>query len=276
MKAERRHELQTNSLTQFLHDLPHHLQVHANKILLVIIVICLIFLLVRHRINTAAEAKEQARASLLLSRSQADRLRSIDSTATNDIARAQERKKAIDTANAAIDQVFENTTDPEDAALRAEALVARGDLNWAIANLPPLAGSSTMPSISVTPTTRESLDSAEKAYQEVLSDYGTQKFAKASALLALANIEENRGNWDKAATHYNTIVNDATLSPMFKDMARLRLEIIPQIKKPAFLGTFSSTQPATLPTTEPTTMTTTVGPASSPVVQPATNTTNTQ
>lgn len=253
MKAERRHELQHNSLAGFLTNLPQTLQTHANKILIGVIVICLVLLLVRHRMNSARDAREMARVSLLSARSNVEQLKVVDQSQPNDLARAQERKKLTEQIHASVDDVLQNTSDSDDAPLRASALVTRGDLYWTLANLNPLAGASTMPASVAGPTTNEALENAESAYTQVVQGYSSQNLYKTAALFGLAAVEENRGNWDKAIDHYNDILKDNAITPVYKEVARERLALIPQVRKPVYIGSFSSTQPATAPATEPTT-----------------------
>lgn len=250
MKAERRHELHTNTLAQFLTDLPLYLRFHANKILIGVIVICLAVLLIRHRITSAAEAKLQTQAALQTAEVGIDQLRLADRGETTDAGRAANRRKIVDGLTASINQVLDNTSDATEPGIRAEALLAQGDMYWTLANLPRIPGAATQPSLSMGKTTDQFLDDAEASYQRILKSYDSLKVAKATALFGLAAIEENRGNWDKAAGYYKQITGDASISRMFKDFADQRIIVIPQIKVPVFTGTFSSTQPSTAPSTQ--------------------------
>ncbi|HVT90613.1 MAG TPA: hypothetical protein VHD56_17290 [Tepidisphaeraceae bacterium] len=253
MKGERRHELQTNSLSQFLTDLPLYLRFHANKFLLGFIVLCAIFLLVRYRMSAAQQAREAAHTSIGSALVGIEQLKRVDQTQATDMGRLQERKKIADQIRAAIDQILNTTSDSSDTVLRADALVAKGDLYWTIANLPPLDSAATQPAASGMPSATDALQTAEDSYDQVLKNYDSQKIPKASALFGLAAIEENRGNWDKATALYNTILADSALSGLFREIATQRISIIPQIQKPVYLGSYSSTQPATQAATEPAT-----------------------
>lgn len=253
MKAERRHELQTNSLAQFISDLPLYLRFHANKVLFGIIIVCLVILLINYRSRTARAARENSRLSLLAAREGIEQLRFVDRIQPEDSARAMERKQLAAQVSTALDSVLAATSDPQDSTLRAQALIARGDLNWELANLPALQGATTQPSLAMPQTRSSYLDAAEDAYRQALRDYPQQNMAKVNALLGLAAIEENRGNWDKAIEHYNNITRDDAIAAVFKSVARQRLEMIPQIRNPVFMGIFSSTQPTTQAATAPST-----------------------
>ncbi len=55
MKAERRHELQQNSLARFIDNFPVMVRLYADRILLVIVLILLVIVLIRWRMNAAVE-----------------------------------------------------------------------------------------------------------------------------------------------------------------------------------------------------------------------------
>lgn len=248
MKAERRHELQTNSLAQFLSDLPLYIRFHGNKILIGVIVVCLLVLLIRYRMSTAEQARQMTIGSLTSARSGIEQLKLVDRMQSADPAgRVKQRIDLSRQVATAIDQILQSTSDPDDAAVRAEAYVARGDLNWSLANLPEVPGAATQPSLAMPNPPEQYLKQAEDAYQQVLGAYPNQRMAKISALLGLAAIEENRGNWDRATEIYNRMLKDDAISRQFKEMARVRLSIMPQLRTPVYLGSFSSTQPATAP-----------------------------
>jgi hypothetical protein len=251
MKAERRHELQTNTLAKFISDLPLYLQLHANKLLVGVIVVCAVVFLMRYRSNAIIQSRETARSSLTAARAGVDRLKALQFYGGSEIAQAEERRSLAAQVDTAIDQVLQTTKDSQDAAMRANALALRGDLNWTLANLPAIPGATTQPALALPHSPSDYLDNAEGAYQEVIKDYSSQMVPKATALLGLAAIEENRANWDKAAGYLNGITTDPTMSGAFKVVAGHNLGIIPQLRDPVYLGSFSSTQPSSTPTTRP-------------------------
>ena len=56
MKAQRRHELQTNTLAERLSNLPEFWNKHGTKVLLVLVAIALVIVLIRYRISSARQA----------------------------------------------------------------------------------------------------------------------------------------------------------------------------------------------------------------------------
>jgi hypothetical protein len=265
MKADRRRELKANTLAQVMNDLPLYLRFHANKFLIGAIILSLVVLLVRYRNNAARQQMEDIRTSLESARINIDQLRTADRSQVNDMGRRQERVRIATDANTQIDKVLEGVGEGDQPGLRAAALLTRGDLYWTLANLPPLPGSTTQPSLAMPHTQAEYLKEAEATYQDVLLKYDSQKVAKASVLLGLAAIEENRGNWDKALGYYSQVQSSTDIAMTFKNLARVRQSLIPEIRTPVFLGSFSSTQPST---TEPATRET----AATPTTQPAPST----
>jgi tetratricopeptide (TPR) repeat protein len=275
MKAERRHELQTNTLAQFLTDLPLYLRFHANKILVGIIIVCLLILLIRHRINTAAEAKTATSAALQTAELGIGQLKLVDQRQGTDVAKAQDRRKIVSQITTAIDQVMSNTDETKDAAIRANASLIEADMYWTLASLPALPGAASQPALTLQ-SPSESLKAAEIIYQRVLQNYDNLKYDKAAALLGLAAIEENRGNWDKAIDYYNRLNADAAIPQIYKNVATSRIKLVPDLKTPIYIGTFSATQPTSAPSTtqsageaatQPTTQAI-VAPTTAPASQP--------
>src|SRR5688572_23651659 len=136
MKAERRHELKTNTLAHGLENLPELGRRYGTKILLAIIAVLLIIWFVRNQARSARDSREAAAetfASAVQSINGLDNLhRFIDTRAA-----AEQRKKIQEETGKAIQQVLDQS---KDEALRADALLARGDLNWKLATLPALRG----------------------------------------------------------------------------------------------------------------------------------------
>jgi hypothetical protein len=263
MKAERRHELQTNTLAQFISELPIHLRIHANKVLMGVIIVCAIVLLIRYRMNATAQARENARSALDSARRGIEQFARLEAI-PDPVKRISERRNLSQQIQAAVDQVLADTSDPDDAAVRAEAFIAQGDLYWTMANLPALPGAATQPLLVMPETPEQYLGRAQSAYERVLKDYANQPVAKATALLALAAIEENRRDWDKAIDYYNQVTADKLTADVFKRIAREKLSLLPLLRSPVYLGSFSSTQPTSAPA-EPTT-----GPTTQPEI-PGTN-----
>jgi hypothetical protein len=207
-----------------------------------------LILLIRHRINAAAEAKNATANALANAQRYVEQLGAQDSQLPTDIARAQARKKIMGDVQTAIAQVLEQTSDANDPALRAEAKMAEANMYWTLANLPALPGASTMPGASLD-TTTDLLNKAETGYQNVLKNYGSQKLARTTALFSLAAVEENRHNFDKAKEYYQKLSTDKEVPVMFQNLAKNREALLPKLKTPMYIGTFSSTQPTSAPST---------------------------
>src|SRR5262245_9667039 len=68
MKAERRHELQENTLARAMQNLPIAARLYADKILRVVVIILAIIMLIRWRINAAQEKTLAAADALAAAR----------------------------------------------------------------------------------------------------------------------------------------------------------------------------------------------------------------
>jgi hypothetical protein len=123
-------------------------------------------------------------------------------------------------------------------------------LNWTLANLPPLPGAATRPTLQLPQPQQEYLDQAAQAYDQVLQKYPKQSLAVVSAHFGLAAIAENRGDWDTARQQYEAVTKLKEASQAFRDQASTRLNELDKLKAPVLLA------PATEPTTQASTPTT--------------------
>lgn len=269
MKAERRHELRTNALSQFLDQLPEIGRKYGGKILLGLIAISLVIVLLRHRSNTAAQREQEAWKSLATARSAITQLKNGEFLRAGPDQMAAARDGLILAANDALDRVQREATDPK--AL-AEALADQGDLSWYIANTVDLP--TTRPAPATAPSLQtDSLKDAEKAYQAVLSKYPEQKLPVATARFGLAAVAENRGQWDEAAKQYDAIINEPQMMKGFKDQASVRKAQLPVIQQPVWLA---ATQPATMPEMMPSATQPVVIQSGTIVIPPSTRSVATQ
>jgi hypothetical protein len=152
------------------------------------------------------------------------------------------RKRWSDDARAAIDAVAGSATDPK---LLAEALVAKGDLNWALAQMDDVPEATTQPSLRLDADPKTLLAAAESAYTEVLTQHADQKEAVIAANFGLAAVYESLGNWDNAKQKYQQILDDTNVAEAFRTQAKFRLERAADWSKPVLLA--AATQPATQP-----------------------------
>jgi len=275
MKAERRHELQQNSLAKFIDNFPVMIRLYADRILLVVVLILLVIVLIRWRMNANAEKAVAVMNDLATARTGVQRLGAMQLMGPPEQL-ANQRSKTIDEINAAIDSIATNAPS-SDTAIQARALLTRGDLFWTLANLPDLPGAATQPSLKLARSKDEYLAQAQDAYQNVLKNFPSQADADLGANFGLAAIAENKHNWDEAARIYEQI-KSSNADQMYKDLADARLKLLPEIEEPVLVGELTTKPsdmgplvmaPATQPASTPATATPATLPTSAPVTRPA-------
>jgi hypothetical protein len=276
MKAERRHELKTNTLAQGIEGLPVFWRQHGTKVLLAVVAVLAVVLFVRFQRNAARQEQE------LAAESYANALAAIDNVRDPRLS-ADQRRDIQQSTMAALQQVLDSSNND---ALRANALLAQGDLHWHLAHTIELPTGATTQAAQTRPAGRDddadNLERAQKAYEAVLQAPGAKPATLTSARLALAAIAEEQGKWDEAAKQYDAVVNDAAMPETFKAEARLRKADLEDLRKPALIGG-APTRPIEEPTTAPlgpvgpaapATTTTATAPTTRPTTQtqPATGT----
>jgi hypothetical protein len=243
MKAERRHELQTNTLAQALAGAPAWWQKYGGRVLFLLIAAVLAVILIRFRVSSGRAAEQAAQQNLAVARTLIDELDNFNQL------RGQPDQMTIIREDAS--RALESATGGSDTpATQAEVLVARGDLYWTLASIPK-PPASTQPSATQPAQPERSpeqlIDEAARAYQAVLDQFGNEKHAAVAARMGLAAIAENRGNWDVAREHYEAVARDETLAQAYRGHATRRLEQLPQLQKPILIV---APAPATQPTTQ--------------------------
>ncbi len=248
MKSERRHQLQTNSLDHVLAGVPFLARQYGSQILLGLIVVLLVIVLIRYRITQSRETAIRAGDSLNVARSYIDQLK--EAALNVDPARPENVLTVIqnlrDQAEQQLTIVTEDSTDP---ILLAEARVARGDLNWQLANLPPLPGAATRPALALEKSDEQLFQAAAESYAEVLNDATAPVSSKVTARLSLAAIAENGRKWDDAQARYQEVIDDAAAGDAFQAHARARLAMLADLKTEPLIGA-PETAPAGLPDLE--------------------------
>jgi tetratricopeptide (TPR) repeat protein len=242
MKAERRHELKTNTLAHGIEGLPELWRRYGTKVLLALVGVLAIVLAVRFQSSTARQQKEQAANAFAAALSGIQSLQNIGSQPDGRAA-ATQRAEIVRQASGAIQQVLEDSKDP---AMRAEALAARGDMNWYLATGPEVRGADTQPSLKLEDADDVLLDRAKASYEQAVQVDGAAPLTIANARLSLAAVAEQRKQWDEARKQYEQIVADARMPEAFKNEARVRLDDLKELAKPVLLG-----KPATAPAPEP-------------------------
>lgn len=251
MKAQRRHELQANELARQLETFPETLKRNASTIMLVIAVVLVVFFLVRYRKQAAENRSNVLASSLEMARSGPLRLRTLTWYGLPPDRLAAERGVLVSQTQSAIDSVLREAdgSGDDEAAMRASALVSRGDLNWYLANTPPVPGAATQPNLALPKQPDEYLRLAESDYRDVVNGYSKQIVAWVSAQLGLAAIAENRSEWDKARKIYAEVVARADVPNVFQYQAQRRMTLLKDVQSPVLIGEFNpaSSMPTTVP-----------------------------
>jgi hypothetical protein len=271
MKAERRHELKQNSLVKKLEDLPRYKQWGTRAMLGVILLAMLIFGW-RYRQSAEAARVDSARDSLAAGQEALLRLKDTALQLAEGTDPASVANLRMDSFADGINEVGDAITNAGDnnPMLVASALLCRGDLNFELANIPPLPGAATRPSLQPDQSEPDLLNAAADAYTKVLQDYPDDLPNVTQARFGLAAVAEDRAqsdpmNWDKAKSYFQAIL-DSAAPELFKDQARTQLALLPNLQKPLALDLFPEIEaPSTMPSTEPTIM----GPAA-PTTMPTT------
>jgi hypothetical protein len=219
------------------------------------------------QLETARESVDQLRSPGLLMSSNGAPLPSADVMARVRMLQG--------TASGLLSDVINKADAP---AIKARALVVRGDLAWAVANLPELPGAATQPALRPDPPADVLLGQAADAYNAVLTAGGADKEAIASAHLGLAAVAENRGDWATARQQLQAVADDPDGIAVLSQSARTELAGLPALQQPVYLapptGVPVPPPPPSVPTTRavmgpllPTTLPTSM-PTSMPAMMP--------
>lgn len=259
MKAERRHELQTNDLAKKIIQAPDYFKLYGGRIALGVVLLVVVALLVNYKIKSTRANLAAAREGVSTAResiAQLGRMNAMGGPAEGVAAR---RRELIANAAQGIDTTVERSEDP---TLLAQAQVLRGDLYWTVANLTELPGATTQPTLAVEPKAEDALSMAETAYKRVLEAYADQQLPAVTARFGLAAIAENRGQWDEARKQYDAIAADASLPKVYKTQAQARIGMLRRLEKGVYLA--QAAPAASQPEVAPAATT----PASAPATQP--------
>jgi hypothetical protein len=238
MKSDRRHEFKENTLDKVLTGAPDIGRKYGGMLLLVVLAAVVGYMLIRYRINSTREAHRAASENLATARTNINQLGQLEMVPVPAQQKAEMRKRWADDARAAIDAVSGSANDP---TLLAEALLAKGDLNWTLAHMKELPEAATQPALRLQGNRDALLGEAESAYAQVVTGYGEQKLAVVAAQLGLAAVYEDNGAWDKAKQNYQILIDDPTVAEAYKTQARIRLEKAADWSQPVLLA--AATQP---------------------------------
>jgi hypothetical protein len=140
----------------------------------------------------------------------------------------------------------------DDRKVQSEALIAKADLNYALAMMPSVQAASTQP-ILVIKEPKELLENAGEAYRTVINNYTDQKYAVVAARFGLATLAENRRDFDAAKQQYDQLALETRDMAAYQQMASLRLNMLEQLRnpprfgKPTSMPSLAELMPTTLP-----------------------------
>jgi hypothetical protein len=256
MKAQRRHELKANSLIWTLQGLPETIKKYQSQIALGLVVVALAIVMVRYRISAAQERLAAAQQALGVAADNLNRLKNNPyNPGIDGIQYIKQREESYIDGLQEADEAFEKAPDSQ-PAMKAEALLHKGDLNFELANSPELAGAATQPALRPAESNETLLSNAFDAYMQVLQNYPNEKFAVTAAHFGLAAVAEDRAadgkdasQWDAAKAQYQAVL-DSDAEQAFKNIATLRIGLLPRLSQPMALGFSAATQESPLgPTT---------------------------
>jgi hypothetical protein len=243
MKSDRRHTVKFNQTEEDTSDFADWLKEYWPRIAMGVVLVVLIGILIYQRISAARDRSSAAGGNLAMARYNIQQLEAFNPMRAADQEQAATlREQYADTARDALAAAQKNSSD---SLILSEAEVARGDLNWTLANLPALPGATTRPALRPPQTEDEYLKQAGEAYYALLQKYPNEWMAAVSAHFGLAAIAENQGNWDAARKEYSAVSQKKNIPQTFRDQADARIDDLEKLQEPVVLG-----HPATLPTTQ--------------------------
>jgi hypothetical protein len=241
MKAQRRHELKTNTLAEAMSHLPQTRWRSVVSGALTIIGAALVGLLIRYRLSAGQERVQRAHDNLAVVLEDINQMKQMQAQLADP---SQPGELFVD-INSRLDAVLSDAGgDPQ---MAAEAMIARGDANWIMS---AVASSTTQPSQNQQ-TPEGLLATAESAYQQVITAYPEQHFSVCSAHFGLAAIDENRHDWAKARQEYQAIIDDAQAGDVTQALAKSRLSSVDQLEHPPVIVAATPPPPTVPATTAP-------------------------
>lgn len=224
---------------------PAFLQRHLNTLLLAVTLLALAYFAWGWRQRADLQRRADALATVAGARDGAfnvQRLVALPAVPAADVLSAADA--AVDAASTGLDLA-------DDPGPKAQALLARGRVRWALASAPPgrldpPATTATQPATTqslLAPTTAPArkplargdyLAAAEADFSAVLRDHADVPTAPVEALFALAAIHETRGELDRAAERYTQLANEPAALEPHKQLALSRRASLDELRGPAF------------------------------------------
>lgn len=239
MKAERRHELQTNSLALWLRWRgPELWQQYGTKILLGLIFVAAAVVAVRYRLEAPTKALTQAVDKLASAREMIQEL---------GIGRPPADGQQIESL------IREAMATSDKPSLQAEGHLALGDCYWALLTYPKIPEAATRPSLMPEQSREELFKRAQENYSLALKELPDRPHVVARAHLGLAAVEETLAfetdratgykqpsdknpHWAQAREHYEAVANSTTTPGILKGEAKQKLERLPTLMKPIWIA----------------------------------------
>ncbi len=216
MKTERRHELQTNELSQQIDQLGDYIRKNANRLIAIGSVVIVLVVAVAWYVKSKQARVMDGWATL------------SDTTLASDPAAAVDRYRSVASESG-------NT----DLTIAAWLRIGETAMSQLFAVLPPDSSS--------TATSKDEWQKqAQEAYEKVLQlSSARQSTAKGQALMMLGVLAEDRGDFEKAREHYNSIIkNDLYAATPLPMQAEYRLAGLARWSAPVTFPPPSVTAPA--------------------------------
>jgi hypothetical protein len=252
MKAERRHQLQENSLIRTVRNFPEFWRAYGSKILLGIILILLAIMLIRLWINKRAETRKAMAEELYSARASLESLRSVREVTIPDQRMAQfdpdamqpsmkpeavaeQRRRTWSKVELAVSNVLQNSSE---AAQLADAKLLRADANYhfgLLASLGQSSGANKTRGIDSPP--EEYFERAGKDYSEVIGQAANiQPSQVAAARLGMAAVHECRNQPAEARAFYELVQREGP-DEVSRLQATNRLRVLAAIKPDQYIAT---------------------------------------
>lgn len=215
MDSKHRHELEQNDLLDFLTHFGAWWEKYGMMLMVAVLVVLAAIFAKRFMDNRAASAHEAA---------------------WSDLASA--------TSPSAYQAVAKDYKDPSIAAL---ASLRGADLLLQQASRPEPTPGSPAATQPAAPSRQQKLEEAARMYQEVVQVADAPAVYRLNAMLGLAAIAEDRGQWNQAQSHYEKIVSQADAYTTIRAQARARLAMLPRLQENVIFASEPASQPATQP-----------------------------
>ncbi len=262
MESERRPANEKTDLEVLMRvKAPEFFEKHGANIILGIILLAAIVFFFYQKRKTHQQEAYSTNVDTAIAYNYAIQLRDlmVPPGLSNDSGR--DRQALANEAFSRADKVLTSDATP---AQKASAQLAKAEVLWALAIMPPESLATSQPVSGFTPRTQQAyLEDARLAYFEILQKYPDQKEIAANALLSLAAICESGSKFDDAQDWYQKVLRDDTLRGVYHDIAKSRLAALDDLKKP-----FVLMSPATQPTSRPANAPSTAPATSQPTTQP--------